>query len=67
MPLLPAQAVEEFEDIWKRQFGVELPRDEAVVKAQQLYGLVRQIVTTDLDAHRESSSATSIRAGVLSP
>lgn len=44
MTLLPPQAIDEFQALWKKRYGVELPREQAIVRAHQVYTLVRMVV-----------------------
>jgi hypothetical protein len=41
MTLLPAQAIAEFQARWKKHYGAELPREQAVVRAHQVFALIR--------------------------
>ncbi len=41
MSHLPPHAIDEFQSLWKKYYGAELPREEAVIKAGQLLNFVR--------------------------
>lgn len=43
MSLLPLQAIDEFQVLWKQRYGVELSRDEATLRAHQVFTLVRML------------------------
>ena len=38
---LPPQAIDEFQALWKKYYGVELPREQAVTRAHQMFNFVR--------------------------
>ncbi|MEI7741483.1 MAG: hypothetical protein WCJ29_03170 [bacterium] len=42
--ILPDKAVVEFEGLWRKRFGEELPPEKARAFAEQLYGLVKAVV-----------------------
>jgi hypothetical protein len=39
MSLLPPQAIDEFQQLWQEQYGVEISREEATARAHQLFAL----------------------------
>lgn len=43
MASLPPQAIDEFQVLWKRRYGVQLPRDEATVRAHQVFALIHLV------------------------
>lgn len=40
---LPDEAIDEFQKIWKKTYGVELPRDEAIIRAHQVFAFVKLV------------------------
>ena len=44
MPKLPEKAIDEFQILWKENFGVELNYEEAVSRAHQVFGLVQMLM-----------------------
>ncbi len=55
MSHLPPHAIDEFRALWKKHYGIELSREEAVLRAHQLFMLVHQLV------HQRSFLATRPR------
>jgi hypothetical protein len=51
MPLLSPHAVEEFQAIWKKRYGVALPRDRAVIAAGCFINLVA-VLSQPMDANK---------------
>jgi hypothetical protein len=41
MSLLSPHAIDEFQELWKKHYGIELSREEATARAHQLFTLVR--------------------------
>ena len=44
MSLLPPQAIQEFQALWKERYGEELPDEEAAARAHQVFTLVKMLV-----------------------
>jgi hypothetical protein len=44
MSLLPPQAIQEFQALWKQRYGVDLSAAEATERAHQVFALVRLLV-----------------------
>lgn len=44
MALLPPKAIDEFQALWKKHYGAELPRDQAVIRAEQIMTFVKLLV-----------------------
>ena len=56
MSLLPPQAIDEFQALWKKHYGVEVSREEATMRAHQVFTLVRMLVQ---GPHQSQSIAPS--------
>jgi hypothetical protein len=41
MSQLPPKAIDEFQVLWKKHFGQELPREEAILRAHQTLIMLR--------------------------
>lgn len=55
MPL-PPEAIKDFQAIWKKQYGDDLPDGEAVARAHEFLWLIRFVLrrTRNLDAIEEA-------------
>lgn len=47
MTALPDEAVKEFAELYKREFGVELEPEEAIARARSLLALYRAVLLDD--------------------
>lgn len=41
MARLPDEAIEEFNEIWRKEYGEELPYEEAAVRAAEVFAVIR--------------------------
>jgi hypothetical protein len=55
MNQLPLQAIDEFQALWKKHYGTELSREEAVLRAHQTLSLLRLL--TDQPAPEKKRDA----------
>lgn len=39
--MLPPKAIDEFQSLWKKHYGVALSREAATARAHQVFGLIR--------------------------
>ena len=46
MTLLPPQAIDDFQALWKKHYGIDLSREEAVARAHQVFSLVGLLTET---------------------
>ena len=44
MSQLPPKAIDEFQALWKEHYGTELSREDATMRAHQVFTLVRMLV-----------------------
>lgn len=44
MTMLPPEAIDEFQALWKKRYGCELPRDQAIISAHRLFTLVKSLL-----------------------
>jgi hypothetical protein len=45
---LPPQAITEFQELWKKHYGVELPLEQAQVRAYQVFAVLRLLMENTL-------------------
>ena len=66
MSLLSSHAIDEFQRLWHARFGVELPREDAVARAHQIYALVQMLVEVDSgqDSDGEASLAEIVASAI---
>ena len=43
MTMLPEKAIDEFQALWREHYGEELPREEAVGRAHQVFTLIAML------------------------
>ncbi len=61
MTLLPPKAIDEFQSLWKKHYGVALSREAATARAHQVFGLIRLLAEPPLE------ETTTGRAGTDRP
>jgi hypothetical protein len=69
MSLLPQQAIDEFQRLWKKHYGADLPRENAVLRAHQIYALFQMLTEADeADVHLSAVEPSAIEpSGAPSP
>jgi hypothetical protein len=63
MSSLPPQAVAEFQALWKKHCGTSLPHEEAVLRANEVFAVLRLVLEQPCpDGSRGRSPETALRA-----
>ena len=60
MPQLSPKAIAEFQALWKKHYGTELPPEQAVTRAHQLIALVRLLASESLASSPSNPQADPI-------
>lgn len=73
MSHLPAQAVDEFQALWKKHCGAELPREQATVRANEVFAVLRLLLEQPHRNHHpqgrplQTSSQSSLPEEIVEP
>lgn len=65
MSHLPPQAITEFQALWKKHYGTELPAEEAAVRANEVFAVLRLVLTKP--RHRPISNPPTIAVPPWTP
>lgn len=53
---LPKEAIDQFKEIYLREFGLELSQNEATQRANDLFNLFKTLLKPKLDKRQENKS-----------
>lgn len=60
MPSLPHHAIDEFQVLWKKHYGAELPADQAAARAHQVFTVLRLLIEPSLHNTPHPDPSTSV-------